>query len=99
MTSIEIGLAIAALSLGGITLGQLPGVTEATKLGTTLGEMSAVAILGTVAVLSLACVAYLIRVMMTKLLTALGESTAASQRQSDTNQRLAEVITKCEVKR
>jgi hypothetical protein len=54
--------------------------------------MSAVAILGTVAVLAIACVAYLIRVIMTKLLTALEESTKASQRVADT-------IDKCEARK
>ncbi len=86
MTAIEIGLGLVAVSVSGITLGQLD-VVQAAKVGNRLSEMSAVAILGTVAVLAIACVAYLIRVIMTKLLTALEESTKASQRVADTIER------------
>ena len=78
MTAIEIGLGLVAVSVSGITLGQLD-VVQAAKVGSHLSEMCAVSILGTVAVLAIACVAYLIRVILTKLLTALEESTKAKK--------------------
>lgn len=91
MNGLHAAVGTAAAALGGITIGQLP-LTDAVGVGKSLGEMSAVAILGTVAVLSLACVAYLVRIMMTKVMTALEENTKASQR-------MADAIVKCEGQR
>jgi hypothetical protein len=92
MTAIEVALGATAVSVGGITLAQVPGVEEAMKAGGKLSEMSAVAILGTVAILSLACVAYLIRLIIGKILAALEENTKASQH-------VADVIGRCEAKK
>lgn len=92
MTAINTLLTVTASSAVGLgtlpVLAQLPLVGEAIKTGEKIAGMSATAILGTICVLSICLIGYLLRLMFGKLLSALEDNTKASQR-------VADVIDKC----